>query len=228
MTASRGDYEVTLITAKDSAWVQDEQQKNCYVCTKVKLKRGNRHHCRLCGNMACKDCIPRICKKCLAEKLNGNVYSEEKQIMSASSKRKSASTLQLELDSFKKGYQEMRKIYEEYVSTNESKIKEYIKREKEHEQLIEILHKKVDDTNQSKAKYKQAVDINANQVRELQQNIQKLKAEYQTKLNAQIEQNTMTRQIEELINDKNKLLNQFSEIQKQNDLLIKENDKYKQ
>eukprot|EP01084_Bolivina_argentea_P108086 193172_1 len=390
MTASRGSYEVTLITKKDSAWVPDKQQKNCYVCTKVKLRGGNRHHCRLCGNVACKDCCPRICKKCLAEKLvpsspsgsfgggsseitvqfqrlcqlkckqikwkrvemidkiyyepvyiisedstnicivrnvdgdyfaidkntlflapekenmldsiqcllhgfinrssessislrkplyalgednsilnesminkrksfssnnnkilkrsnifsfypmlqkesyklegfllksslhkmninnvqlfhfvsdeespkkipafnsDSNVHSDdEKQInnndiiISANSRRKSPSmgdlkkkniaVLELELDSFKKGYQEMRKMYEEYVSANESKVRE-------HEELISKLQKEVDDTTQSKAKYKQAVDINANQVRELQEQILKLKSEYQIKLNSQ-------------------------------------------
>ena len=69
MTASRPSYEVSLINEKDTRWADDKSQKHCYVCTKVKLSKGKRHHCRLCGNISCRDCCPRICKKCLAENI---------------------------------------------------------------------------------------------------------------------------------------------------------------
>eukprot|EP01083_Nonionella_stella_P006933 20063_1 len=70
MTASRGSYEVSLISNSDSRWAADKSQKLCYVCTTTKLSRGKRHHCRMCGNISCPDCCPRICKKCLAENIS--------------------------------------------------------------------------------------------------------------------------------------------------------------
>ena len=82
MTASRGSYELSLIDDKDSKWASDKSQKHCYVCTKVKLSRGKRHHCRLCGNISCPDCCPRICKKCLAEHIAPSSSSESSSAFS--------------------------------------------------------------------------------------------------------------------------------------------------
>ena len=76
MSASRPSYEVSLISEDDDRWAKDKSQSHCYVCTRVKLSKGKRHHCRLCGNISCRDCCPRICKRCLAE----NMASTSRQL----------------------------------------------------------------------------------------------------------------------------------------------------
>jgi len=116
-------------------------------------------------------------------------------IISANSRRKSASlsnlkgkniaVLELELESFKKGYQEMRKMYEEYVNASEAKLKEAQKREQEHEESIEHLQDELDQVTQQNAKYKQALDLNATRIMELEQKLNALSIEYQEKLNSQ-------------------------------------------
>lgn len=47
----------------DIGWRKDEMSMNCYVCAKF-IKPGflcsNKHHCRMCGNICCDSCSPKI------------------------------------------------------------------------------------------------------------------------------------------------------------------------
>ncbi|GLD97531.1 hypothetical protein PINS_up006221 [Pythium insidiosum] len=43
-----------------SLWVRDKERSNCSVCTLAFTRFRRRHHCRLCGDVACRDCIMRV------------------------------------------------------------------------------------------------------------------------------------------------------------------------
>jgi len=66
----------TWVERKTEAWVLDSNRKECHACKGPFKVTFRRHHCRVCGDIFCDDCSPklvykgvqiRMCKPCLQD-----------------------------------------------------------------------------------------------------------------------------------------------------------------